>query len=66
MVGGIMINSRNFDTDKDFQFTATDIQTGQITTFTLKDVIFSDTIRNKLHEEMQYDFIDTLSKTPNV
>ena len=58
-----MKKTGNFNTERDFQFTATDIHTGEITLFTLKDIIFSDSTRNKLHEEMQYDFIDTLDKS---
>lgn len=55
-----MIEVNCYDTDKDFKFTATDIQTGKILQFTLRDLIFSDQTRDKLHEEMQLDLISIL------
>ena len=55
-------------TDRDFLFTATDIQTNQIINFTLIELIFqiNRTNVNKLHEDMQYDLIKVVEPALNV
>ena len=43
--------------NKDFMFKARDIYTNEEMTFSLKDIIFSDKIRDSLHEEMEHEFL---------
>ena len=45
------------NTERDFNFKAVDIITKEEIVFTLKDVIFSDDVRDSLHEEMEYIFL---------
>ena len=55
-------------TDRDFLFTATDIQTNQIINFTLIELIFQINRTNvdKLHEDMQYDLVKVVEPVLNV